>query len=163
MHPYGRKLGHINCEFMGETLNDMPSGYGSLNYAHNNDISEYHSFKGFAKIEDSKIKGDAFLIGGVPFVRVNHLENGVRNGFGRLYEVDQLMSYEGNFLNSMRHGKGTYISELGLRFDGEFDRDCMKEGVMTLKNGTKFKQIYNVDSDLDAGNGHWNQKPVSME
>lgn len=78
------------------------------------------------------MNGFAFFQRGVPYVRLGNMENGVRKGFGRVYRPNSSLSYEGNFLNSMRHGDGSYYTTKGARYVGEFDRDCMSNVTLTL-------------------------------
>ena len=81
-----------------------------------------------------------------------------------MYRPNGTLSYEGNFLRSLRQGLGKYQLSNGTYFAGQFDRDCMKEGeLFNKKTGLRSKQWYNVDADLANKKDHTMQKPIRDE
>ena len=70
-----------------------------------------------------------------------------------MYRPNGTLSYEGNFLRSLRQGLGKYQLSNGTYFAGQFDRDCMKEGeLFNKKTGLRSKQ-----------KDHTMQKPIRDE
>ncbi len=49
-------------------------------------------------------------------------------------------SYEGQWVNGKKHGKGTYVwAGSKRRFTGEFDNDVATRGTLTFENGDTFE------------------------
>ena len=116
------------------------------------------------EIKNRRLNGISFLFGGVRYLRLGSMKDGLRNGFGRVYRPNGSLSYEGYFNNSMRQGQGRYALMNGSYYVGEFDRDCMKSVVYTnKKTGQKFRQTYDVERDLENRKDHTTQKPNMEE
>ena len=61
----------------------------------------------------------------------------MRAGFGKLYNSNGLLEYEGNFENSQKHGKGTMVMvESGDVFEGTWERGVRKSGKFIQSDGT---------------------------
>ena len=53
--------------------------------------------------------------------------------------------YEGYFKENLRDGKGIFYSKLGIKFEGNWEKNNVKEGYVEFKNGNKiyFKNVNN--------------------
>ena len=58
------------------------------------------------------------------------------NGFGKFYKNDVLV-YEGNYINNNKEGKGIYYYSGGNKFEGDFKNDLENgTGIYTWADGT---------------------------
>lgn len=163
-HPYMKTENNtVMCQYEGETLNGQPEGLGKISYLHKKDKKDLYSFVGVAEFKDRKMNGNAFLIGGVRYLRIGEMKDGLRNGYSQIYRPNGTLSYEGNFKNTLRHGIGLYHKTSGHRYIGDFDRDCMKEVTFFSKTGQQFRLKYDVEKDLSNFKDHTTQVPVSEE
>ena len=89
-------------------MNGEAEGFGFLKYIYNGDAKALYSFTGMGEIHDGKLNGLAVIVGGVKFIRIGQMKDGLRHGYGTAYRPGGTLSYEGNFINSMRHGHGRY-------------------------------------------------------
>jgi hypothetical protein len=63
----------------------------------------------------------------------------VMHGFGKKTKANSTWSYEGEWVNDQRHGKGKFTSDCGEVFVGDFVRNSIRgEGVLTTLNQDTF-------------------------
>ena len=72
-------------------------------------------------------------------VYTGHTVGNLRHGNGRLVYPDGSV-YKGQFRENSRYGKGSLRSKKGeLYFEGSFEYDYPKKGVLTLTNGARYE------------------------
>ncbi|KAL6764985.1 hypothetical protein V8C86DRAFT_1220949 [Haematococcus lacustris] len=65
--------------------------------------------------------------------------NGKRSGFGTYRYANGFMTYEGNFVNGMKHGKGRMKFKDGGYYDGDFQLDEMTgQAIRRFSNGSTY-------------------------
>ena len=77
----------------------------------------------------------------------------VKNGFFKVTDKDG-STYEGNYVNDVRQGKGTRISSTGIKYVGDFfDGSLNGKGVITFPNGDIYEG--SVVKNLRDGSGKY--------
>ncbi len=71
------------------------------------------------------------------------------NGFGKMEWADG-RSYEGEFKNDLKHGKGIYISENGNRYEGFWENGKMKNSGMlsNVKSSEKMISLQKMEENF---------------
>ena len=65
------------------------------------------------------------------------------NGFGKFNQFGKkAYYYEGNFMNGLYHGKGSYMDEEGKVFNGTFIRNQKMVVVLLLTSMVKSRRVY---------------------
>ena len=71
-------------------------------------------------------------------------QNGKATGFGKIYNKEGTLIYEGYVVNGLYHGHGTEYFPSGNRYEGEFVSNQMQgEGVYIFADGTRIKDVWN--------------------
>ena len=72
--------------------------------------------------------------------------NGQRNGKGKLYNYNGNLAYEGKFLNGQKHGKGKEYNMNGkLIFEGEYLYGYRNKGKSYINSKLEFEGEYLYD------------------
>ena len=138
-------------EYVGEVLNNKPHGKGKLSHTHGTyegDFVEgyFHghgvvTINGILTMEADFEMGITKGIVDIDYVNGNHYhgecENNTPHGRGTMnYGKDK---YTGEYMNGIRHGKGSYEFEDGSLYVGEFENDTMSgRGIFNESNGNKY-------------------------
>ena len=83
-------------------------------------------------------------------------KDSVREGEGRVY-YNGCLSFYGQYRNNEREGRGVRIKSNGEIFDGEWEKSLMKEGILTKPDQTKYKQVFDWESDKNNIDMWWDQ------
>lgn len=80
-HPFMKVENNVvMCLYEGETLNGHPEGFGKVKYIHQKNKGHLYSFFGVAEFKNRRMNGLAFLIGGVKYLRIGEMKDGIRSG-----------------------------------------------------------------------------------
>ena len=80
---------------------------------------------------------------------VGNLENGIRNGYGKLYENDILV-YEGEWVNNKYDGKGKlYFKNGNVKYDGNWCNGKEVSGINYFENGSLlFESAFDISESI---------------
>lgn len=71
---------------------------------------------------------------------IGYFDKGEKGGFGKLYNDEGRLIYEGEYKNGLRNGEGTYYYAQGLRYEGEFVNGLREgNGVFYWEDGTRWE------------------------
>jgi hypothetical protein len=106
------------------------------------DVLQFEGF--FDKSE--KPENGAIYFSGIKRYSGNILNN-KENGYGKSYNRDGSLFYDGEFANGKYHGKGTMYKNNLIKFEGTFENN-LRVGFFTItyKSGHIIKGIYKNDS-----------------
>ena len=69
-----------------------------------------------------------------------YFDKGEKGGFGKLYNDEGRLIYEGEYKNGLRNGEGTYYYAQGLRYEGDFVNGLREgNGVFYWEDGTRWE------------------------
>ncbi len=135
------KIEYDNGEYyIGDLINDIPNGKGTMYYS-NNTIKYEGDFKK-GKFEGKGklyLENDEYYIG--------EFLDGIKSGKGTEYYKNGIIKYDGSFINDKYDGEGTFIWENGQYYKGGF-----KEGTMFGK-GIEYYECGNIKYDGNFING----------
>ena len=108
------KIKKENGVYLGEAEQNLPQGRGCFIY------------KGSQK--------------GETLQWVGYFDNGEKSKFGKLYNDEGRLIYEGEYKNGIRNGEGTYHYNRGLKYEGEFANGLREgHGVFQWEDGTRWE------------------------
>lgn len=70
-------------------------------------------------------------------------------------QTQNFNSEKGNY-----QGYGIHVKKDGSRFEGEYEMNRMKSGILFETNGIKYAVEYDYEEDIKNGVTHHNQKPI---
>ena len=71
---------------------------------------------------------------------IGYFDKGEKGGFGKLYNDEGRLIYEGEYKNGLRNGEGTYYYAQGLRYEGDFVNGLREgNGVFYWEDGTRWE------------------------
>ena len=78
-----------------------------------------------------------------------NLENGIRNGYGKLYENDILV-YDGEWVNNKYDGKGKlYFKNGNVKYDGNWCNGKEVSGINYFENGSLlFESAFDISESI---------------
>ena len=82
---------------------------------------------------------------------IGYFDKGAKGNYGKLYNKDGILLYEGEYKNNIRNGNGTFYYPGGLKYIGEFENG-IREG----------KGIFYCDEG-SYWNGHFNKNEMNGE
>jgi hypothetical protein len=132
-------------EYVGDVLNGVPHGRGTLTYHPAMDRTEY---KGEWKEGEFHGRGVLTFTSGSKMTGT--WVNGFLEGEG-IYEWESGAKYQGTFKNSQFHGKGKCRNEDGSNYTGDFE------------NGQEHGQGTYTKSDGDSYTGQWVKSIMSTK
>ena len=107
------KIHKDNGLFLGEADQNLPQGRGCFIYNGNEN-------------------------GGLKWI--GYFNNGEKSNFGKLYNEEGKLIFEGEYKNGIRNGEGTYYYNNGLRYEGEFVNGLREgNGVFYWEDGTRWE------------------------
>lgn len=96
-------------------------------------------------------------------VYMGPIVNGMRHGTGKLVYPDG-SSYQGQFRDNARFGKGTLRSKKNVVFfEGTFEYDYPKKGVLTYNNGARYEGMFNQGVPDGEGTLYSNGKDATWD
>lgn len=97
------------------------------------------------------------------YVYMGPIVNGMRHGTGKLVYPDG-SSYQGQFRDNARFGKGTLRSKKNVVFfEGMFEYDYPKKGVLTYNNGARYEGLFNQGVPDGEGTLYGNGKDATWD
>ena len=107
------KIRKENGLFLGEADQNLPQGRGCFIYNGNEN-------------------------GGLKWI--GYFNNGEKSNFGKLYNEEGKLIYEGEYKNGIRNGEGIYYYNNGLKYEGEFVNGLREgNGVFYWEDGTRWE------------------------
>ena len=78
-----------------------------------------------------------------------NLENGIRNGYGKLYE-NNILVYEGEWVNNKYDGKGKlYFKNGNVKYDGNWCNGKEVSGINYFENGSLlFESAFDISESI---------------
>ena len=71
---------------------------------------------------------------------IGYFDNGDKSNFGKLYNEEGRLIYEGEYKNGLRNGEGTYYYARGLKYEGQFVNGLREgHGVFYWEDGTRWE------------------------
>ena len=71
---------------------------------------------------------------------IGYFDKGDKSNFGKLYNEEGRLIYEGEYKNGLRNGEGTYYYARGLRYEGQFVNGLREgHGVFYWEDGTRWE------------------------
>jgi hypothetical protein len=108
------KIKKDNGLFLGEADQNLPQGRGCFIYKGNEN--------------------------GYNLRWIGYFNNGEKSSYGKLYNDEGRLIYEGEYKNGLRNGEGTYYYASGLRYEGEFVNGLREgNGVFYWEDGTRWE------------------------
>ena len=129
------KIKKENGIYLGEAEQNLPQGRGCFIYKGDN-LQWIGYFENGEKSNYGKLYNDEGKL-----IFEGEYKNGIRNGEGTYYYSGGL-KYEGQFVNGLREGKGTFYWEDDTRWEGTFKNNEMDgEGIFYAK-GESYPVVY---------------------
>ena len=92
---------------------------------------------------------------------IGYFDNGEKSNFGKLFNEEGRLIYEGEYKNGLRNGEGTYYYARGLRYEGQFVNGLREgEGVFYWEDGTRWEGTFK-NNEMD-GEGQYYDKEESF-
>jgi hypothetical protein len=108
------KIKKENGVYLGEAEQNLPQGRGCFIY------------KGSEK--------------GETLQWIGYFDNGEKTKFGKLYNDEGRLIYEGEYKNGIRNGEGTYYYNRGLKYEGQFLNGLREgQGIFYWEDGTRWE------------------------
>ena len=124
------KIKKENGVYLGEVEQNLPQGRGLFIY--NGKEGEYLQYVGY-------------------------FDNGEKNNFGKLYNEEGRLIYEGEYKNGLRNGEGTYYYARGLKYEGQFVNGFREgHGIFYWDNDTRWEGPFK-NNEMD-GEGKYYEK-----
>ena len=128
------KIKKKNGTYLGEADQNLPQGRGCFIY--NGKDGENMQWIGF-------------------------FDNGDKNTFGKLYDEEGRLVFEGEYKNGVRNGEGTYYYSKGLKYEGEFVNGLREgQGTFYWEDGTRWEGSFK-NNEMD-GEGIYYDKEDSF-
>ena len=152
-----------NWEYFGQVKNDMPHGLGTkiwvgtnsshsgewaLGQAHGQGVRIFFNQNGVllnqykGSWQEGVMQGQGSITFSNGHTFFGEIENGKRNGFGRSFNPEGDLIYEGIYKNGDRDGKGILYNQDGSKYIGEykgqFTKKKMGEGKFVFSDGTYY-------------------------
>ena len=71
---------------------------------------------------------------------IGYFDKGDKSNFGKLYNEEGRLIYEGEYKNGLRNGEGTYYYARGLKYEGQFVNGLREgHGVFYWEDGTRWE------------------------
>ena len=128
------KIKKENGVYLGEVEQNLPQGRGLFIY--NGKEGEYLQYVGY-------------------------FDNGEKNNYGKLYNEEGKLIYEGEYNNGLRNGEGTYYYARGLKYEGNFVNGFREgHGIFYWEDGTRWEGPFK-NNEMD-GEGKYFEKGESF-
>ena len=129
------KIKKQNGTYLGEAEQNLPQGRGCFIYKGNEE--------------------------GEGLQWIGYFDNGEKGNYGKLYNEEGKLIYEGEYKNGIRNGEGTYYYARGLRYEGEFVNGFREgNGVFYWEDGTRWEGPFK-NNEMN-GEGEYNDKEESF-
>ena len=71
---------------------------------------------------------------------VGYFDKGNKSNYGKLYNEEERLIYEGEYRNGLRNGEGKYYYDKGLKYEGQFVNGLREgHGVFYWEDGTRWE------------------------
>jgi hypothetical protein len=144
-------------KYYGESLNEIPEGYGILEYK---DYMIISKFSNGVPVDQGEIVGYKDL---GDFIVSGMIENGKLNGRAEI-QFSNGDKYFGEVKNNAIHGKGTYKYCDGSEYEGQFQSDLKHgNGVYKFQDGTLYHGMWTRDKVFGVGRAEQNDQIMHVK
>ena len=102
-----------------------------------------------------------FIYNGDNLQWIGYFENGEKSNYGKLYNEEGRLIFEGEYKNGLRNGEGTYYYSGGLKYEGQFVNGLREgNGTFYWEDGTRWEGPFK-NNEID-GEGTFYDKEESF-